>query len=62
LYAVRTEVVCSFVGDPILAFHQAAWIVDGRYVLRANISREAAEQRNSISDENWHSSDDERLD
>src|SRR5712691_5736535 len=45
----------------VLTLNQAARIVTRRYVAQPNVARQAAEKRNSISNEHWHSSDDEEL-
>ncbi len=47
--------------DLVLALNQAARIVPGGYVAEPNVARQAAEERNSLSNEHWHSSDDEAL-
>src|SRR6266436_931988 len=45
----------------VLALNQAARIVPGRYVPEPNIARQAAEERNTVSNEHGHARDDETL-
>ena len=45
----------------VLALHQAARILPGRYVPEPNIARQAAEENNTVSKEHRHSRDDETL-
>jgi hypothetical protein len=47
--------------DMICALNQAAGIVAGRYVAEPNVVRQGAEERNSLSDEHRHASDNETL-
>ena len=45
----------------VLGLHQTARIVLSRYVTKPDIPRERAEERNSISNEHRHSSDNDAL-
>ncbi len=49
------------VDNLILTLNQAARIVPGRNVAEPNVARETAEQRNSLSNEHWHPSDNQPL-
>ena len=45
----------------VLALNQATRIVPSRYVTEPHIARQSAEERNSVSNEHRHASDNETL-
>ena len=45
----------------VLALHQTAGIVLSRYVMQTHITRQGAEERNSVSNEHRNSGDNETL-
>ena len=46
----------------VLALYQAAWVVPSRYVTETNVVRQGAEERNPVSNQYRHASDNETLD
>ena len=47
--------------NDVFAAYQAAGILSRRYVTEANVVRQGAEERDSVSDEHGHASDGEML-
>jgi hypothetical protein len=48
-------------GQMVFGLNQAACVMLGRYVTKPNVMRQFAEERNSVSNEHRHTSDNEAL-
>src|SRR6266496_2429663 len=57
----RRSCPTSLAGNMVLALNQAARIVPSRYVMKPHVTRQGAEERNSVSNEHRHASDNETL-